>query len=285
MTLNLQEEHKCFSGFQRVYSHEAKTTRCQMRFAVYLPPAAIMQKVPALFWLSGLTCSEQNFIHKAGAQRMASALGLALIVPDTSPRNVDGTPTGDGDLGEGAGFYVDATQSPWVSHYQMYSYIVKELPALIDDNFPIDISRLSIAGHSMGGHGALTIALKNPDLFRSVSAFAPICSPTESAWGIKALTGYLGTSHAKWGEYDACLLMANKGWPHGKILIDQGSADPFLESQLKPDLFKTACEQAGVELNLRLQDGYDHSYYFIASFIDDHLRFHAQCLIEQEPVK
>jgi len=281
MTILLLEEQKCFAGLQRVYQHEATTTQCPMRFAVYLPPSAHMQKVPALFWLSGLTCSEQNFITKAGAQRIASALGIAIIVPDTSPRNTVIPAKEDSDLGEGAGFYVDATQEPWAQHYQMYSYIVDELPQIIAENFPIDINRLSIAGHSMGGHGALTIALKNPQLFRSVSALAPICSPIQSPWGVRALTAYLGSSPSLWQDYDACRLVEKKGWPNGSILIDQGSVDSFLESQLKPELFKAACEKVGVELNLHFQEGYNHSYYFVATFIEDHLRFHAQFLAEE----
>lgn len=281
MTITLLEEHRCFSGIQRVYEHNAQTTQCPMRFAIYLPPAALTQNVPAVFWLSGLTCSEQNFINKAGAQRTASALGLALIVPDTSPRNLPMPVHNDTAVGEGAGFYVDATQEPWSNHYQMYSYIVEELPRVIEENCPVDVSSLSITGHSMGGHGALTIALNNPEIFHCLSALAPICAPTKSPWGIHALTTYLGETTEHWQQYDACLLMEKKGWPHGRILIDQGSVDPFLETQLKPELFKNACEKANVELNLRLQEGYDHSYYFVSSFIDDHLRFHAQCLIKK----
>ncbi|MFC3908527.1 S-formylglutathione hydrolase [Legionella dresdenensis] len=278
MTINVVEEHRCFGGTQYVYQHDAESTQCQMRFAVYLPPAAATAKVPAVFWLSGLTCSEQNFITKAGAQRIASALGLALIVPDTSPRNVNLNSNTESDVGEGAGFYVNATQAPWEKHYQMYRYISQELPGLIAAHLPIDTARLAISGHSMGGHGALVIALRNPELFHCVSTFAPICSSSRSPWGKKALTAYLGNSAEAWQDYDACHLMEKYPWPNGKILIDQGSLDPFLKTELKPELFKKACDKAGVELNLRIQNGYDHSYYFVASFIEEHLRAHAQCL-------
>lgn len=279
MNIHLIEEHKCFGGVQYVYSHFAESTDCVMRFALYLPPMTD-KPVPALYWLSGLTATEQNFITKAGAQRMAAQLGLALIAPDTSPRNVNipGDRQVD-DFGEGAGFYLDATRMPWAKNYQMYRYVTKELIDTIEQNFPIVSDRRGLIGHSMGGHGALTVGIKNPDLFHSLSAFAPICSASRSPWGIKAFTGYLGEDRELWQSYDACFLIESLGWPHGEILVDQGSDDPFLETQLKPDLFQQACEKAQVPLNLRMQPGYDHNYYFIASFIEQHLEFHAQNLL------
>ena len=266
----------CFGGVQGVYRHESTETGSSMRFAVFLPPQAKNGPVPALFWLSGLTCTEENFIFKAGAQRVAAQLGLALVCPDTSPRglNLPGE-TDSYDFGAGAGFYVDASEAPWSQGYRMYSYVTQELPDLVAGGFPLDPARLGISGHSMGGHGALTIALKNPELFKSVSALAPICAPSRCPWGEKALTGYLGAERQKWREYDATSLIEDRGWQGPAILVDQGSADQFLEVQLKPDLLRQACAQAGVALNLRMQPGYDHSYYFIASFIEDHLRFHA----------
>ena len=247
-----------------------------MRFALFLPPQAKKGPVPALYWLSGLTCTEENFIFKAGAQRVAAELGIALVCPDTSPRGLDLPGEADSyDFGSGAGFYVDASEAPWSRNYRMYSYITQELPALVAAEFPVDPARLGISGHSMGGHGALTIALKNPGLFRSVSAFAPISSASRSPWGEKALAGYLGMDRERWREYDASLLIEERGWSGPPILVDQGSADPFLETQLKPELLQQACARRGVALDLRLREGYDHSYYFIASFIDEHLRFHA----------
>ncbi|CAE6753248.1 S-formylglutathione hydrolase [Paraburkholderia nemoris] len=249
-----------------------------MRFAIYLPPSANVGKVSALFWLSGLTCSEQNFITKAGAQRAASALGLALIVPDTSPRG-EGVPDDDAyDFGCGAGFYVDATQEPWSRNYRMYSYIVHELRKLVIESFPVDPSRIGISGHSMGGHGALAIALKNPDLFKTVSAFSPISSPMDCPWGKKALAGYLGGDAADWEQYDAVKLMLNRGWSGPEILVEQGEADEFLRSQLKPDLLTHAAEMGDVPLRLRMRVGYDHSYYFISTFIAAHLEHHARYL-------
>jgi S-formylglutathione hydrolase len=246
---------------------------------VFLPPRAQAQPVPVLYWLSGLTCTEENFIVKAGAQRVAAELGLALVVPDTSPRGLK-IPGEDEsyDFGTGAGFYVDATQPPWSRGYRMYSYVVKELPQLVAAEFPVDPTRVGVFGHSMGGHGALTIALKNPDYYKSVSAFAPISSPMRCPWGEKALTGYLGADRASWREYDATALLAERGWPGPALLVDQGTDDQFLESQLKPGLLEEACRRSGVPLELRLQAGYDHSYFFIASFIEDHLRFHARHL-------
>ncbi|MCL9683161.1 S-formylglutathione hydrolase [Legionella maioricensis] len=281
MTYQLIEAHQCFDGIQSVYTHWSEETQSDMRFAIYLPPAAEQKIVPVLYWLSGLTCSEQNFITKAGAQRIAAELGLAIVVPDTSPRglNLVGV-TKEEYIGEAAGFYVDATEMPWVDHYRMYSYISNELPRVIAENFPIDKRRCGIFGHSMGGHGALTIGLRNHQLFRSLSAFAPICAPTQVSWGKNAFQSYLGENQRTWQQYDACHLIMDHPWPHGEILIDQGNADPYIVEQLKPDLFEAACMQVNVPLNLRMHEKYDHNYYFIATFIEDHLRFHAKNLSE-----
>lgn len=277
MTRRLIESSFCFDGTQNVYAHWSSSTQSEMRFGIYLPPAAEKGLIPVLYWLSGLTCTEQNFITKAGAQRIASELGVAIVVPDTSPRGVNIPPeTMNESLGEGASFYLNATQSPWNKHYQMYSYISEELPEFIAANFPINEERCGIFGHSMGGHGALMIALKNPDRFRSLSALAPICSPLQSPSGIKAFQHYLGQSSEKWKEYDACYLMKMHPWPHGEILIDQGSADPLLSEYLKPELFHRACLDKNVPLKLRMQPYYNHNYYFISSFIEDHIRFHAE---------
>lgn len=279
MTIELIEEHYCFGGIQRVYTHHSDSTHCTMRFGLFLPPQAQKQSVPVLYWLSGLTCTEQNFITKAGAQRVAAQLGIALVVPDTSPRGVH--LPGDQehyDFGIGAGFYVDATQAPWSKHYQMATYVHEELPGLLQQQFPLNHQACGIFGHSMGGHGALTLALKYPKQYRSVSAFAPICAPSQCPWGQKALTGYLGNNKNQWKEYDACELIIDKGWPHQHILIDQGMQDPFVKEQLKPELFQEACLKAGVELKLRMHEHYDHSYYFITSFIEEHLMFHASRL-------
>jgi S-formylglutathione hydrolase len=235
--------------------------------------------VPVLYWLSGLTCTEENFIVKAGAQRVAAELGLAIVVPDTSPRGLNIPGEGDSyDFGLGAGFYVDAVRPPWSGGYRMYSYVAKELPQLVESSFPVDAARTGIFGHSMGGHGALTIALKNPGYYKSVSAFAPICSPSRCPWGEKALTGYLGSDRALWADYDTTALIQSRGWKRPAPLVDQGTNDQFLESQLKPELLREACRRAGVSLDLRLQEGYDHSYFFIASFVEDHLRYHARNL-------
>jgi S-formylglutathione hydrolase len=250
-----------------------------MRFGVFLPPQAGAQRVPVLYWLSGLTCTEENFIVKAGAQRLAAQLGLALVVPDTSPRGLAIPGEAESwDFGLGAGFYVDATQPPWSRGYRMYSYVAKELPALIQSSFPVDGERAGIFGHSMGGHGALTIALKNPQHYKSLSAFAPISSPMRCPWGEKALSGYLGPDRTKWREYDATALLEERGWRGPPLLVDQGASDPFLQTQLKPELLEEACRRARVGIELRLQEGYDHSYFFIASFIEDHLRFHSRNL-------
>jgi S-formylglutathione hydrolase len=272
-------QNLCFGGVQGVYTHAAEETRCRMRFGVFMPPQARSGRVPVLYWLSGLTCTEENFIVKAGAQRVAADLGMAIVVPDTSPRGLAIPGEADAyDFGLGAGFYVDATEPPWSAGYRMYSYVTNELPAYVAGRFAIDPDRAGIFGHSMGGHGALTIALKNPDRYRSVSAFAPIASPMHCPWGEKALTGYLGADRARWRDYDATALIADRGWRGAPLLVDQGTSDPFLERQLQPQLLREACAAAGVRLDLRLRDGYDHSYFFIATFIEDHLRFHARTL-------
>lgn len=271
-------EARCFGGIQGVYSHAAEATQCSMRFSVYRPPQAEAGPVPVLYWLSGLTCTEENFTVKAGAQRYAAEHGVMLVAPDTSPRGA-GLPGEDEsyDFGSGAGFYVDATEAPWSAHYRMYSYVTDELPKLILGNFPGDAARQGVFGHSMGGHGALVCALRNPDLYKSVSAFAPIVAPTRAPWGEKALGGYLGADRESWRQYDACELIRD-GARTPDILVDQGTGDNFLEEQLRPELLRAACEAAGQKLTLRMQDGYDHSYYFIASFVGDHIAHHARAL-------
>lgn len=279
ITIEPVSRNLCFGGIQGVYAHASQETRCAMRFAVFLPPQAGAGRVPVLYWLSGLTCTEENFIVKAGAQRVASELGLAIVVPDTSPRGLGIPGEGDSyDFGLGAGFYVDATEAPWSRGYRMYSYVTKELPAFVESRFPVDPDRAGIFGHSMGGHGALTIALKHPQYYKSVSALAPIASPMRCPWGEKALTGYLGKDRDHWRDYDATALIEDRGWTGPPILVDQGTSDQFLTSQLKPELLRDACERSGVPLDLRMRDGYDHSYFFIATFIEDHLRFHASNL-------
>lgn len=274
--MELIASNRCFDGWQQRLRHRATTLNCDMHFSVYLPPQTAQAKVPVLYWLSGLTCNDQNFVTKAGAQQFAARHGVAIVVPDTSPRG-DGVADDAGwDLGQGAGFYVNATQAPWSSHYRMYDYIATELPALIEAEFPVSGERSGIFGHSMGGHGALLIALRNPDRFRSLSAFAPICAPTRCPWGERAFGAYLGDDRSVWSNWDSCELLAQR--PFGRpILIDQGEADEFL-GQLQPELLETAARQVGQPLTLRRQPGYDHSYYFIASFIGDHLRFHAEQL-------
>ncbi len=270
--------NRMFGGSQQVWRHASAACACDMTFGVYLPPQAAAGPVPVLYWLSGLTCTHENFTTKAGAQRVAAELGIALIMPDTSPRGVNLPGEDDSyDFGSGAGFYLNAARAPWDRHYRMYDYVVDELPALVARHFPVDGARAAISGHSMGGHGALTIALQNPDRYRSVSAFAPIVAPMQCPWGQTALTGYLGSDPAAWRQYDATELVRQRQFP-GEILIDQGTADEFLAGQLKPELFAAACNTAGQPLRLRMQEGYDHSYYFVASFIADHLEFHAQAL-------
>jgi len=277
--LELISEHTCFGGIQRFYKHASKEIGLPMRFSVFLPPQAETGKVPALFYLAGLSCTEETFMIKAGAQRVAAAEGMILIAPDTSPRgaNVPGE-SENWDFGVGAGFYVNATVEPWNTHYRMYSYIL-ELYALMLNEFPVDAERVGIFGHSMGGHGALVLALRNRDLFRSVSAFAPIAAPSHCPWGKKAFSGYLGADQSKWFEYDASALMKNMTtlFPKG-ILIDQGLNDKFLAEQLYPAEFEAACRKAKQLLELRRHEGYDHGYYFISTFIEEHLHFHKRCL-------
>ncbi|MDJ0615494.1 MAG: S-formylglutathione hydrolase [Calothrix sp. MO_192.B10] len=277
--LNLKAEYKLFDGKLGFYSHLSACCNGEMRFAIYQPPQAKSQNVPILYFLSGLTCTEENFMVKAGAQRLAAKYGLMLVVPDTSPRNT-GTAGEDEewDFGTGAGFYVDAEQKPWVNHYQMYSYVVRELPDLIAANFPVEPSRQGIFGHSMGGHGALVCALRNPQQYKSVSAFAPIVAPMHCPWGEKTLSRYLGEDRESWRAYDASELI-RQGKFHSPILIDQGTADEFLAEQLLPAVFEQACEEVNQPLTLRYQEGYDHSYYFIATFIEDHIRHHAIALV------
>ncbi len=271
--------NKIFGGEQCRYNHTSQTLSCDMHFSIYLPPQASAGSVPVLYWLSGLTGTDENFVIKAGAQRIAAELGLAIVTPDTSPRG-EGVPDDAEqayDFGLGAGFYLNATESPWSEHYRMYDYITQELPALINANLPVDPSRQSIFGHSMGGHGALSIALKNTDKYRSVSAFAPIVSPSNCPWGIKALKNYLGEDISKWQDYDSTALLL-KATTHLPMLVDQGTADEFLEKQLKPELLIEAARQSGYPLEFIEREGYDHSYFFIASFIEEHLRFHDKIL-------
>ncbi len=274
--MQLIESHACFGGRQEVWQHVSSTLACTMRFAIYLPPQAATHACPVLYWLSGLTCSEQNFINKAGAQRYAAEHGVVVVAPDTSPRG-DGVADAEGfDLGLGAGFYVNATQAPWARHYRMHDYAVDELPALIEARFPVTSAR-AISGHSMGGHGALVLALRNPGRYRSVSAFAPIVAPSQVPWGEKAFTAYLGADRDAWAEWDACELLrgARERLP---LLVDQGDADEFLVTQLKPELLRVACDAASHPLTLRMQAGHDHSYYFIATFLGDHITYHAAAL-------
>lgn len=269
-------ENACFGGTQGVYSHDAQTTKCEMTFAVFLPAEAAYAPVPVLWYLSGLTCTHENAMTKAGAQAWAADHGIALVFPDTSPRG-DGVANDEAyDLGQGAGFYVNATQDPWAPHFQMYDYITKELPALIFENFAIDPERQGITGHSMGGHGALTIAMKNPGTFASVSAFSPICNPTASDWGRKQLTAYLGDDEATWAAHDASLLMAETGFD-GPVLIDTGTDDQFIEL-LVPEALSTAMAKRRQEGAFRMQPGYDHSYFFVSTFMEEHIAFHAEAL-------
>lgn len=282
MSLRLLGEHGCFGGVQRFYEHDAHEIGLPMRFAVYLPPQALAgQRCPAVVYLAGLTCSEETFVTKAGVQRVAAREGLILIAPDTSPRHANLPGDSESwDLGVGAGFYVDATEEPWARHYRMYSYVVQELHSVALNNLPVDPKRVGIMGHSMGGHGALTIALRNPQQYRSVSAFAPIAAPMRCPWGQKAFTAYLGADRENWKQYDASALVDAAGresFANG-ILIDQGLNDKFLAEQLYPEVFEEACRTAGQALRLRRHAGYDHGYYFIASFMEDHLLHHKACL-------
>jgi len=272
-------DNRCFGGRQLRYSHASTSLDCSMNFSVYLPPAAARGKVPVLYWLSGLTCTDENFVQKAGAQQFAAKHGIAVVAPDTSPRGegVPDDPEGAYDFGLGAGFYVNATQAPWSRHYRMYDYVLDELPALVAGNLPIDAKRAGIFGHSMGGHGALTIALRNPARYRSISAFAPICSPLNCPWGEKALGNYIGADREAWKRYDATELVraAEQQLP---VLVDQGDADNFLAAQLKTPLLEKACKDASYPMTIRMQAGYDHSYFFIASFIAEHIAFHSEHL-------
>ena len=270
------EHRACFGGWQDVYRHASDVLGCEMTVGVYLPPQAEHGPCPVLYWLSGLTCTEQNFITKAGAQRYAAEHGVIIVAPDTSPRGEAVADAEGYDLGKGAGFYVNATREPWSRHYRMYDYIVDELPAWVEANLPANGAR-AISGHSMGGHGALTVALKNPGRYRSVSAFSPIVAPSQVPWGQKAFTAYLGEDAMAWQQYDATALVADAA-ERLPLLVDQGGADEFLQTQLRPQLLQAACAAVGHPLTLRLQPGYDHSYYFIASFIGQHVAHHARAL-------
>jgi S-formylglutathione hydrolase len=278
MVLETLSEHRCFGGVQGFYRHASAGIGLPMKFGVFVPPQAAQGPVPVLFYLAGLTCTEETFAIKAGAQRVAAELGLMLVSPDTSPRDtgIEGA-SAAWDFGHGAGFYLDATQAPWATHFRMESWVTKELRELVLSKFPARDDRVGLFGHSMGGHGALTLALRHPGLYQSVSAFAPIAAPTQCPWGEKAFGGYLGDDRASWAAHDATeLVKAGRKAP--PLLIDQGLADNFLAAQLHPHLFEAACAQAGQPLTLRRHEGYDHGYYFIASFIEDHLRHHAQTL-------
>ncbi|MCZ4336572.1 S-formylglutathione hydrolase [Shewanella colwelliana] len=276
MTIENISSTKSFAGWHKQYHHQSGVLNCEMRFAIYLPPQASERKVPVLYWLSGLTCTDENFMQKAGAMRIAAELGIAIVAPDTSPRGqgVADDPDASYDLGLGAGFYLNATQAPWREHYQMYDYVVQELPELIEQHFPVSNVR-AIAGHSMGGHGALVAGLRNPERYQSISAFSPIVNPINCPWGQKAFLNYLGKNRDNWMQYDACELMkaSSSDLP---VLVDQGTSDNFLEEQLKPHALIEAAAINEYPLILRMQEGYDHSYYFIASFIEEHLRFHAK---------
>ena len=281
MSLDLIGRNRMFGGWQQRYRHFSASTNCHMTFALFLPPQVEAgRRVPVLYWLSGLTCTDENFVQKAGAQRVAAELGLALVVPDTSPRGDGVADDAEGayDLGLGAGFYVNATQAPWQRHYQMYDYVVHELPDLLESSFPVSDKR-AISGHSMGGHGALAIGLKNQRRYQSISAFSPITNPMQCPWGEKAFSAYLGADQTAWAAYDSCVLMrqaeAENRLP---ILIDQGEDDEFLAEQLHPDRLRQAAAAVNYPLELRMQVGYDHSYFFVATFIDEHLRFHAQAI-------
>jgi S-formylglutathione hydrolase len=278
MALEQVAAHRCFGGTQGFYRHASAETGTPMRFAVFVPPQASSGPRPVLYFLSGLTCTEENFTTKAGAQRRAAELGLVLVMPDTSPRGTDLPGEHESwDFGSGAGFYVDATEEPWSLNYRMYSYVTRELPALVAESFPVEASQAGLFGHSMGGHGALVAALRNPAAWRSVSAFAPIVAPMHCPWGQKALSAYLGPDRARWRAYDSCALIED-GHRVPAILVDQGTEDPFLDQQLQPGRLEAACRDAGIPLTLRRQAGYDHSYYFVSSFVEDHLDWHAERL-------
>ena len=277
MDLQIVSEWTCFGGDLSVHDHESETLGCTMRFAVFEPPQASGEPVPVLWYLSGLTCSWANVMEKGGLQRKAAELGVMIIAPDTSPRGEDVPDDEAYDFGQGAGFYLTATEKPWAKNYRMDQYVMEELPSIIRSNFAADMRRQSIFGHSMGGHGALTLALRNPGHFRSVSAFSPIVAPSQVPWGQKAFRGYLGGDEAAWKAYDACDLVKTRQLDT-MILIDQGEDDQFLDEQLKPRLFEEACREAGQQLAIRMRPGYDHSYYFIATFMDDHIMHHANAL-------
>lgn len=278
--MEMLEEHRCFEGWQQRWRHDSSTLNCPMTFSIFLPPPRDHTPLPVLYWLSGLTCNDENFTTKAGAQRVAAKLGIVLVTPDTSPRGEQVANDDGYDLGQGAGFYLNATQPPWATHYQMYDYLRDELPALIQSQFNVS-DRCAISGHSMGGHGALIMALKNPGKYTSVSAFAPIVNPCSVPWGIKAFSSYLGEDKNAWLEWDSCALMyASNAQDAIPTLIDQGDNDQFLADQLQPAVLAEAARQKAWPMTLRIQPGYDHSYYFIASFIEDHLRFHAQYLLK-----
>lgn len=273
------ETHACFGGTQEVWQHRSQVLDCDMRFGIYLPPQAKLQRCPVLYWLSGLTCTEQNFITKAGAQRYAAELGVILVTPDTSPRGEAVADTDRYDLGQGAGFYLNATQAPWSAHYRMHDYVVDELPAEVEAHFNASDAR-AVSGHSMGGHGALVVALRNPGRYRSASAFSPIVAPSRVPWGEHAFNAYLGEDKDAWRQWDACELV--RAHPPGTdklpLLVDQGEADEFIAAQLQPELLEAACQQSGHPLVLRRHAGYDHSYYFVASFIGEHIAYHAEAL-------
>lgn len=278
--MEMLEEHRCFEGWQQRWRHDSATLNCAMTFSIFLPPPRDNAPPPVLYWLSGLTCNDENFTTKAGAQRIAAELGIVLVMPDTSPRGEQVANDDGYDLGQGAGFYLNATQQPWATHFRMYDYLRDELPALIHSQFNVS-DRCAISGHSMGGHGALIMALKNPGRYTSVSAFAPIVNPCRVPWGEKAFSAYLGEDKTQWAEWDSCALMlASKPTDAIPTLIDQGDSDQFLAAQLQPAVLAEIARQTAWPMTLRIQPGYDHSYYFIASFIEDHLRFHAQYLLK-----
>ncbi len=281
--MEIVSQQRLFDGRQIRCRHRSECCACEMTFSIYLPPQAARAPVPVVYWLSGLTCSDENFSTKSGAQRSAAMHGIALVIPDTSPRGdqVAGDPDGGWDLGLGAGFYVNATQAPWKPHYRMYDYVAEELPALVESQFPLDAERRAISGHSMGGHGALVVGARQPERYRSISAFAPICAPMDCPWGQKALTAYLGSDREAWRNYDASRLL-EQGDPGIPILVDQGTEDEFLQSQLMPERLRRAAVNSGASLELRYHAGYDHSYYFIGSFIEEHLEFHSKHWIQED---